>query len=159
MARGCSRNESAGGSALPLKRTLHTFTPMPVLISVRPVFRAITETVVPEAAILDAEGWSALEEIVEQALALRPAKIRRQLVVLIRAIEWLPLLRYGRRFSRLNPERRARVLTALQEAPLLLLRRGIWGLRTLALMGYYAQPQAAASIGYRAGPRGWEARR
>lgn len=100
-----------------------------------------------------------LERIVEQALASRPPRLQRQLVILIRAIEWLPLLRYGRRFTQLEGERRARVLVALQESPLLLLRRGFWGLRTLALMGYYARPAAAASIGYRADPRGWEARR
>lgn len=132
---------------------------MSVLAAVRPAFRAIATTVVPEAASLDADGWMELERIVEQALASRPPRLQRQLVILIRAIEWLPLLRYGRRFTQLEGERRARVLVALQESPLLLLRRGFWGLRTLALMGYYARPAAAASIGYRADPRGWEARR
>ena len=132
---------------------------MSVLAAVRPVFRAIATTVVPEAASLDADGWMELERIVEQALTSRPPRLQRQLVILIRAIEWLPLLRYGRRFTQLEGERRARVLAALQDSPLLLLRRGFWGLRTLALMGYYARPTAAASIGYRADPRGWEARR
>jgi hypothetical protein len=42
---------------------------------------------------------------------------------------------------------------------MLLLRRGIWGLRTLAFMAYYERPEAAAEIGYRATARGWEARR
>src|SRR2546423_8518209 len=127
---------------------------MPVLISVRPVFRAITEAVVPEAAALDADGWAALEGIVEQALAPRPRRMRRQLVVLIRAIEWLPLLRYGRRFSRLDMARRTRFLAALQEPRLLPLRRGFWGLRTLALIGYYAQPRAAARLRDRGDPPG-----
>jgi len=130
-----------------------------VLAAVRPAFRAIAATVIPEAATLDADGWMQGERIVEQALALRPPRLQRQLVTLIRAIEWLPLLRYGRRFTGLDPRRRALVLDALQNAPLLLLRRGFWGLRTLALMGYYARPADAASIGYRADPRGWEARR
>ena len=132
---------------------------MSVLTAVSPTFRAIAATVVPETAALDADGWAALEGIVEQALAPHPPRMRRQLVLLIRAIEWLPLLRYGRRFSLLDSARRARFLTALQESRLRLLRRGVWGLRTLALMGYYAQPRAAASIGYRADPRGWGARR
>jgi len=130
-----------------------------VLAAVQPSFRAIAATVVPEAGTLDAGGWMELERIVEQALAPRPRRLQRQLVTLIRAIEWLPLLRYGRRFTRLDPRRRARVLEVLQNSPLLLLRRGFWGLRTLALMGYYARPAAAASIGYRADPRGWAARR
>lgn len=132
---------------------------MSVLAAVQPSFRAIAATVVPEAGTLDAGGWMELERIVEQALAPRSPRLQHQLVTLIRAIEWLPLLRYGRRFTRLDPRRRARVLEVLQNSPLLLLRRGFWGLRTLALMGYYARPAAAASIGYRADPRGWAARR
>src|SRR5207244_1401337 len=58
-----------------------------------------------------------------------------------------------------DPARRARFLDSLQTSRLLLARRGIWGLRTLVLMGYYGRPRAAAAIGYRADPRGWEARR
>jgi hypothetical protein len=35
----------------------------------------------------------------------------------------------------------------------------MWGLRTLFLLGYYSRPAAAREIGYRADPRGWDARR
>ena len=115
--------------------------------------------IVPETAALDEAGWGDLERIVERTLAARPATMRRQLQLLIRALDLLPLLRYGRRFGRLDPPQALRFLSAMQDAPLLLLRRGVWGLRTLVFMGYYARPQAAAAIGYRADPRGWEARR
>lgn len=132
---------------------------MPVLDAVRPVFRAVAQTVVPEAASLREPEWQALETIVERALASRPPALQRQLVTLIRLIQWLPLLRYARPFTALDPARRTRLLRALQDAPVLLVRRGFWGLRTLVLMGYYARAEAAAVIGYRAQARGWEARR
>ncbi len=74
-------------------------------------------------------------------------------------LEWLPLLRYGRRLSRLDPARRLAFLERVEAAPLVVVRRGFWGLRTLILMGYYGRPAAAAAIGYRADPRGWEVRR
>jgi Gluconate 2-dehydrogenase subunit 3 len=129
------------------------------LAPVRGTFRAVAETVVPEAQALAPDEWRALEAIVEEALAQRPAKLRRQLRLLVRMIEITPALRYGRGFTALDPARRTAVLRALQDAPLLLLRRGFWGLRTLVLMGYYARPAAAAEIGYRADARGWEIRR
>ncbi len=129
-----------------------------MLAAVLPAFRAIAATVVPEAARLDEAGWNDLERIVADALQQRPPALRRQLMTLIRAVNLLPLFRYGRPFTALDPGRRARVLAALQDAPVLLLRRGIWGLRTLVLMGYYGRPAAAAEIGYRATARGWEAR-
>jgi hypothetical protein len=130
-----------------------------VLPPVRAAFRAVAETVVPEAAALDGTGWADLEAIVEGLLATRPAALRRQLGVLIRLLDLLPLLRHGRRLTALEPAARLAFLEAMQDAPLLLLRRGVWGLRTLVFAGYYGRPEGAAAIGYRADPRGWEARR
>jgi hypothetical protein len=130
-----------------------------VLASVRSIVRAIGITVVPEATRLDEKEWSAIEETVAAALAARPAALQRQFLLFLRIVEWLPALRYGRRFTRLDPPRRARFLAGLQDAPLLLVRRGAWGLRTLLLMGYYGRAAAAREIGYRADPRGWGARR
>jgi hypothetical protein len=131
----------------------------PVLPPVQAAFRAIALTVVPEATSLTDAEWLAAETVIEHALALRPAAIRRQLQLLIRAIDLLPLLRYGRRFTSLDPASRLAFLSAMQRFPLLLLRRGVWGLRTLVFMGYYGRPEAGAAIGYRADARGWEARR
>jgi len=126
---------------------------------VSPVFRAIALTVVPEAARLERAEWDELEAIVAHAVAARPPRQRRQLGLLLYLLEWLPVLRFGRRLSRLDAPLRVRVLQAWQTAPLLLLRRGVWGVRTLVLMGYYGRPAAAGAIGYRADPRGWSGRR
>jgi hypothetical protein len=130
-----------------------------VLTSVRPVLRAIGVSVVPEATRLDEAGWAAIEGTVAAALASRPAALQRQFLLFLRVVEWLPVARFGRRFTRLDPARRTRFLKSLQDAPLLLVRRGMWGLRTLLLMGYYGRPEAREEIGYRADPRGWTARR
>ena len=115
-------------------------------------------TVVPEAARLDEAAWGDAERIIEDALSLRPPALRRQLVIFVRLLDALPRVRYGRPLRALPPALRTRVLRAVERAPLLLLRRGFWGLRTLVFMGYYARPAAAAEIGYRAHPRGWQRR-
>ena len=124
-----------------------------------PAFRAVATCVVPEAARLEAAQWDELEAIVARAIAARSRSVQRQLTLFLILLEWLPLLRYARRLSRLDTTRRANFLDRLQRAPLLLLRRGLWGVRTLILMGYYGRPAAAREIGYRADARGWEARR
>jgi len=115
-------------------------------------------TFVPEAKDLDEPAWAEAEAIVEAFLAARPEKVRRQVVLLVRVLQLLPILRWGRPFTALGAERRLRFLAALQDAPLLLLRRGVWGLRSIAFMGYYGRAAADAAIGYRADRRGWEAR-
>src|SRR5947209_2672854 len=124
----------------------------------RPIWRAVATSVVPEAAQLGATEAAEVEAIVTGALAARPARTQRHVALFLTLLDWLPLVRYGRRLRALDGARRARVLSLLQRAPSLLIRRGFWGVRTLVLLGYYGRPAAAAAIGYRADPRGWDAR-
>ena len=128
-----------------------------VLAPVRAVFRAVVVTVVPDAKQLDEPGWLALEELVEDALEIRPPALRRRLQLFLRAIEWLPVARYGRPFAALGDEQRCRILRYLQDHPMERIRCGFWGLRTLAFLGYYGRPEGAHAIGYAPDPRGWEA--
>ncbi len=122
--------------------------PSSELAPVRPAFRAVARTVAPGTRELDGEGWAELEAIVEDALSARPPEMRRQLRGLLRIVEWAPVLRWGRRFTSLDAGRRERFLAWLQDAPLLLLRRGFWGLRTLVFMGYWGRGEARREIGY-----------
>ena len=128
-----------------------------VLAPVHRVFRAIVVTVVPDAKQLDEPGWLALEKLAEDALEIRPRALRRQLQLFLGAIEWLPVVRYGRTFAGLGEEQRGRVLRYLQDHPVERIRCGFWGLRTLAFLGYYGRPEGAQAISYRPDPRGWEA--
>jgi hypothetical protein len=121
-------------------------------------FRAICVAVVPEAAALDEPEWRELEAIVARALATRPPRVRRQLAVFMRLLDVIALARTRRTLSGLAPHARWELLDALSKSRSLLLRRGVWGLRTLVFMGYYARPRAALAIGYRASPSGWSAR-
>ena len=130
-----------------------------VLASVHAVFRAVVVTVVPDAKQLDEPGWLALEELVEDALEIRSPALRKQLQLFLHAVEWLPVVRYGRTFTALEDEQRSRVLRYLQDHPVERIRCGFWGLRTLAFLGYYGRPEGAHAIGYAPDSRGWEALR
>ncbi|HYK89499.1 MAG TPA: hypothetical protein VE398_12060 [Acidobacteriota bacterium] len=132
---------------------------MTVLLPVRSIFRAVVLTVVPEAKNLAEPGWSELETLVEATLQNRPRAIHRQLRLFLRTIQWMPVFRYGRRFTSLSAEQRMQVLSYLQDHRLEVVRCGFWGLRTLALLGYYGRPEGAQATGYAADPRGWEALR
>lgn len=116
-------------------------------------------TFIPETASAEPAAWDRLETIVEQALTQRPPRLRRQIVLFIRLLDLLSLTRYRARLASLDPERRTRLLEALSASPLLLIRRGVWGLRTLVQMGWYTQPEVQQQIGYHASPAGWDARR
>jgi hypothetical protein len=124
-----------------------------------PVFRTVVLTVVPDAAELDEGGWAELEQLVLRSLSTRPRELRRRIHLFMRLVQWLPLLRAGRPFTALRPLQRERFLRSLQEHRLDAIRLGFWGLRTLALLGFYGRSAAARSIGYHPDPAGWEAAR
>jgi hypothetical protein len=130
-----------------------------VLDSVRPTFRAIATTIVPEASRLDEQQWMTVERLIENVLASRDQSARRQVGAFLRVVQWLPVVRYGRPFTRLPARRRTAFVESLQRSRSLLVRRGTWGIRTLVFLGYYGRPEAGSAIGYRADPRGWDARR
>ena len=132
--------------------------PESVLAAVRPVFRAVACAVVPEATRLDGAAWSDLERIVDDALASRPERMRKQLVSFLRLLDVLARVRHGRALSSLDPSRRRSLLERVERARLYPLRRGMWGLRTLIFMGYYTRPGVSAELGYAADRRGWRAR-
>jgi hypothetical protein len=85
--------------------------------------------------------------------------MRRQLGLFVRVLQAASRLRYRTGLAALDPGRRTALLEAFAGSPLLLFRRGIWGLRTLVMLGWYTQPSVVSALGYRASPAGWEARR
>ena len=131
---------------------------MTILSPVRAIFRAVVCTVVPEAKQLDERGWQELETLVEATLQDRPPAMLRQLRLFLRAIQWLCVFRYGCSFTSLSADRQTRVLCYLQDHHIELIRCGFWGVRTLALLGFYGRPETLRAIGYTADPRGWGAR-
>lgn len=125
----------------------------------RPALRPLAISFIPEIAGATAAQWSELEGRIAQALAARPAAMRRQLGLFVRVLEAASRIRYRAGLAALDSGRRTALLEAFAGSPLLLFRRGIWGLRTLVMLGWYTQPSVVSALGYRASPAGWQARR
>ena len=128
------------------------------LSSVRHILRAVATTVVPETSSVDARAWLELETVVSQAMARRSASQQRQLVVFLRLLQAVPLSRYGRPFTALSPRQRVAFLESIERSRLLLVRRGLWAVRTLVFMCYYTRDDVAESIGCHRDAGGWIAR-
>jgi hypothetical protein len=80
-------------------------------------------------------------------------------LLFVKVLDSLALLRHGRRLPALDDAKRKSLVESIASSRLLLLRRGVWGLRTLVQMGWYGQPEVQRSLGYRANAAGWEALR
>jgi hypothetical protein len=128
------------------------------LSALRRPFRALVTVFIPETASAGEPAWLRLEEIVTGALAARPAA-RRQVLLFIRVLDGMAMVRHRRRLASLDLETRTRFVENISTSRPLLLRRGVWGLRTLAQMGWYTQAEVQHALGYRASKAGWEAPR
>jgi hypothetical protein len=128
----------------------------PVLTSLEATLEAIGSVVLPTPEALDPDGWRRAREIIEEALAPKPSKIKRQLRLFLRVVNVLPLPTTGRTLRGLSVPRRTAFLEGLHRSRIQLLRKGLWGVRTLIFMGYYNQPSVRKAIGYAADPKGWE---
>lgn len=127
--------------------------------SLQSALRALASSFIPETGGATDVEWAALEGRIEQALAARPAAMRRQLGFFVRVLEAAAGLRYRTRLSALDAVRRTALLEWFAGSRVLLFRRGIWGLRTLVMLGWYTQPSVVAALGYHATPAGWDALR
>ena len=129
----------------------------PVLTSLEATLEAIGSVVLPTPGALDPEGWRRARGIIEEALLPKPPRIKRQLRLFLRVVNVLPLPTTGRTLRGLSVPRRTAFLEGLHHSRIQLLRKGLWGVRTLIFMGYYNQPSVREGIGYAADPKGWEA--
>jgi hypothetical protein len=107
--------------------------------------------VVPPVAELDETARAEFFTIIDNALADRPEAVRRQIALFLRVLNLAPVVRFGATLSRLDGERRDRVLRWFQEAPVTKLRQGFWGLKTMVFMGYYGRVASWKVIGYEPG--------
>src|SRR4051812_19385818 len=121
------------------------------------MFRAIVSTVVPAASLLNESEWRTVDTLIETAIRNRPRALARQLGLFLRLLKWVPVLRYGKPFTSLSPLHRKRAFEYLENHRIQLLRAAFWGLRTLAMLGYYCLPETTRSIGYHPDTKGWEA--
>ena len=116
-------------------------------------FRAAGACIVPDEPGSPGGGSEQVLRVADAMLARRPPADQKKIGAFLRALELLPLVRYGRRFSTLRAEQRARVLAFLGSTTISpLLRLGTFGIKTYVLMGYYGSDSSWAELSY-PGPR------
>jgi hypothetical protein len=87
--------------------------------------------------------------LVDDLVAGMSAPSRRKLALFLFAIDVTSLFVGLRPFRRLSGARQRRILAWLFDSPVGLLRRGLWGVNTLAKLGVYGQTELYDEIGYR----------
>ena len=109
---------------------------------------SLAACIVPESAGAPPQVTGPLLAAIDEELRPRPRLQQLEFKVLLLAIRWMTVPFTLRWFERLPPERQVRWLRLLENAPLTLLRVGIWGLKTLVFLGYYTQDGVQRRILY-----------
>lgn len=109
---------------------------------------ALGHALVPETRGLSTEQQARFFAIIDTMLETKPRRVVRLLRVFLIVLRWFPLLRFGGRLDRLDENRRTKALCWFEDCPLVSVRTGFWGVKTLICMGYYAQPGIAAELAY-----------
>ena len=112
-------------------------------------FEALQRRLVPRADRFSDEERAASRQLVESFLQRQPGKTRRKLGLFLVVIDLVSILTALRPFRALPADRQRRLLTSLFDSPVGLLRKGFWGLNTLARLGVYGQTTLYPEIAYR----------
>src|SRR5262245_38891947 len=116
-------------------------------------FRAAAGCIIPsEPGSPGADSDEALL-VADRALSERPARDRKLLMTFLRVVEFLPIFRYGKGFSKLRRDQQQAFLRFLESTRLSSkFRQGFFGLKTFALLGYYGLDATWQELAY-PGPR------
>ena len=87
--------------------------------------------------------------IVNDFIATQEPRLHWQLRLLLRVMEGVAWFQAGVPLTQLSPGEKKRVLSWFFNSSSFLLRKGFWGVNTLAKMAVFGQPSLYRNIGYR----------
>lgn len=111
-------------------------------------FRAIQNCLVPLSKDFTQEQQKISNDTINLLLSTKPAAIRFKISLFLTFIDLLSLILKMRPFSSLKDESKIEILTKFFDSPVPLMRKGFWGINTLAKIGVYTQPSTYSIIGY-----------
>lgn len=127
-----------------------TPAPEPFLAGMRQVrFEALQRRLAPRSAAFSDVQWQSSRTLINNLLSKQAMGNRKKLALFLVIIDVLAFFTGLRPFRNLPAAKQDRLLRRLFDSPVGLLRKGFWGLNTLAKLGVYGEPSLYEEIGYR----------
>lgn len=112
-------------------------------------FGAIQGCLVPRSQEFTSQQKQESLKIINDFLENQSRGVRFKLGLFFFLINFLSCLWGFKPFRYLKAQKQKAVMTFLFDSPLPILRKGFWGLNTLAKLGVYGQPSVYSDIGYK----------
>ena len=112
-------------------------------------FEAVQQCLVPRSKQFTPARKQRARELVNELLATKSPAVHLKLAALLVAIDLRSFYVGFKTFRNLREEQQRQVMNWFFDSSIALLRKGFWGVNTLAKLGVYGQPSIYAEIGYR----------
>lgn len=113
-----------------------------------PRIEALMGALVPRFQKFSIDQKEEAHHLISRILFPKPKSVVYKIIFFLLLIDAVSILSGGRTFKNLSPSKKNRVLNFFFDSPIPLLRKGFWGLNTLAKLGVYGQPSVYDEIGY-----------
>lgn len=111
-------------------------------------FEGFQYCLVPRSRKFTREQKECSHQLINELLTHQPAAVHFKLALFLLMIDFVSLLRGFHTFKNLREEQQHAVMNSFFDSPLSVLRKGFWGLNTLAKLGVYGQSSVYTEIGY-----------
>jgi hypothetical protein len=112
-------------------------------------FIALQWVLVPRSKHFTDEERQRSDYLVNDLLSQQSIASKKKLSVFLNVIDLISFVCHGKTFQKLQSEHQRRILNIFFNSPISLLRKGFWGLNTLARLGVYGQKELHDEIGYK----------
>jgi len=112
-------------------------------------FEALQKFLVPRTKKFNLEQSKQSQILIEQMLQEKSVALRLQFFLFLFVIDIFSFFLGLHTFKNLSEEKQKKVIQCFFDSPIGILRKGFWGLNTLAKMGVYGQESLYDDIGYK----------
>jgi len=112
-------------------------------------FEALQHVLVPRSEHFSAAEKQRSKNLINKLLSQQTAGSKKKLALFITLIDIVSIFCHARTFKKLPSNSQRAILEVFFDSPISLLRKGFWGLNTLARLGVYGQKELHEDIGYR----------
>ena len=115
-------------------------------------FIALQNALVPRSKRFTDQERQCSEDLVNSLLSQQSKASQKKLSVFFNVIDLFSFIFHGQPFRLLQADKQKHILNSFFNSPISLLRKGFWGLNTLARLGVYGQKELHDEIGYNIRP-------
>lgn len=115
-------------------------------------FESLQKCLVPRSKTFNRQQAQRSRDTVNHLLSQQSPTAQRKLAVFLVLFDIVTSLRYAKLFKNLSDDQQAQTLKFFFDSPIGLLRKGFWGLNTLARLGVYSQTELHQELGYQLRP-------